>query len=95
MELDKIITYPINNYIIEPLIIDSKYNVFFFLIMKEASIENMKLSVYITKKKVIFKHYFLYDQQIKIKEENFKFILVQIPLQKEVKKLTILIQENG
>ena len=95
LELDKIITYPINNYIIEPLIIDSKYNVFFCLIIKETSIEYMKLSVYITKKKVLFQHYFINVQQIKIKEENFKFILVQIPIQKDVKKLTILIQENG
>ena len=95
LELDEIITYPINNYIIDPIIIDSKYNVFFFLIIKETSLENLKLSVYITRKKVQFKHYFIYDQQIKIKEENFKFILTQIPLKKDVKKLTILLEENG
>ena len=70
-------------YKIHPIIKDSKYNVFFILIINEKYINNLGLSTYFIpndKTLIYFYHHFLYEK--KIKNDDFKYILVQVPISK-------------
>ena len=56
-----IFNYTLNNYKLEPIINDSIYNIFFFLIIKDTFLEKIKLSILATGTQVYYKCYFLYD----------------------------------
>ena len=93
-EFDKIYTYTLNNYELTPIINNSKYNIFFFLIMRDTYIEKIKLSVLFADTKIQYKYYFLSDWNKKVFFGELKFILMQIPVNKDVNKLSLQIEEN-
>ena len=92
-KLDENLIIPLNNYHIEPIINDSKYNIFFFLIIENTFIEKLKISIYVSETKINFKYYFLYEYIEPI--FDLRFILIQIPINKNSKKLTVLFEENN
>ena len=93
-EFDKIHTYTLNNYELIPIINDSKYNIFFFLILRDTYIEKIKFSVFVTDTKINYKYYFLSDWNKKTFFGELKFLLLQIPVNKDVNKLSLQIEEN-
>ena len=93
---NKIQGYSINNYKIQPLITDAKYNIFFLLPFLEKMINDLNIYIYLNESNLIkssytlFKYYFINEYTyINIYNEQIKCLLVQIPLNKAIHKLTI------
>lgn len=91
--------YSLSNYKIKSINIDSKYNIFFPLIIQEKFLNNGKLSIYKNNFfNGLFTNYdFLFINEIKINDaqkENFRIILVQVPIREEVRDLSICLLIN-
>ena len=92
----------LKNYEIKPLIQDAKYNVFLILPSLEKDIKNINLTPYseeggyLYKKTYnIYKYYFINETNyINIYGEKVTCLLIQIPLNKPVKKLGLYISVN-
>ena len=87
-------SFTLNIYRTQQLIFDSKYNIFFFLAIKDTFIQNIKLSVYFPDSKIYFKPYFIFEKTIQKKIYFLKLILVQIPVKKDVGELLVLIEDK-
>ncbi len=88
----------LENYKINPLINDAKYNIFFILSLNEKNIHYNKIGIYedqtgfFTMSKTInnLNYYIIYENQfINTKREKIKSFIFQVPLNKQVKKLSI------
>ena len=89
---------------IHPIINDSKYNLFFILGIQEKKINSTNLSIYTEHKNSIFfgtyyyiyNYYFLEQQIISKNKEKISYIIIQIPLIKDIGKLSfdVLVDEN-
>ena len=97
-ELKKI---SLKNYEIKPLIQDAKYNIFLILPSLEKDIKNINLTPYseegyLYKKTYnIYKYYFINETNyINIYGEKVICLLIQIPLNKPIKKLGLYISVN-
>ena len=89
--------FPLYNYKTTSIVKDSKYNLFFILILKEENINKSYLSIFkynsyffgFKEEYINYSHYFL-DQNEKTKNyEKIRILMVQVPLEKKIKKLTI------
>ena len=96
-KISKIKPYPLYNYNIQTMIEDSKYNVFFILIIQDKNLNNLFLSTYenvtgyfsFLSTFIDYKHYFIYEEKEQKNHENVRYLLVQVPRQKNLNKLTI------
>ena len=87
----------IYNYNICPIIKDSKFNIFFILIIHEKNIRDSYISIYEDESKFYsfssnytnYMPYFINEENKKQNYESIKYIMVQVPIKKDVKKLTI------
>ena len=91
--------YLINDYKINPLITNSKYNIFFVLPIISKKIDEIGIltfqdeSVFYKKSYIIHKFYFINEQSYQsIYNENIKCLLVQIPLNKSIEKFSIIVK---
>ena len=94
-ELPYIKTFPIKNYEIVPMIDDSKYNLFLFLVINDNFTDKINISFFATGTKIHYKYYFIYEYKKSISRGVLNFILAQIPVQKDLLKITVLFEENG
>ena len=92
----------LQNHKIQPLIQDSNNNIFFIVSLFEKDIQTYNLSTYyddcgmFQTSYIIYKHYFIGEQIYKnIYDENVICLLVQIPLNKNIKKLTIMLSKDN
>ena len=100
---DKIYISSLEKYQINPLIKDSKFDVFFILSLKEKNIKYTQIGAFVDKTgffsiKGTFKNfnsYIIYENQfINTKNEKIKSFIFQVPMNKHVEKLSILIINN-
>ena len=100
---NKIFIYHLNKVKKSPLINDSKFNVFFILSEKEAMIDFANLGVFVDKTGFFsltdtfknFTGYIIYENEfINIKDETIKSYIIQVPMNKPVKKLSILLNKD-
>ena len=98
---------PLYFYQIESISSISKYNVFFILTISEKIIDNSNLLIYLDnnntfydflnyfsirkKKYLVFKHMLIYEKKIRKENENIRNIIVQVPIIKDINKLTIYV----
>ena len=94
-------TYSIKGYKINPLIKDSKYNIFFILPIKEKDINDLYLVTYRDESSfykssyIIYNFYFVNENNFQnTNNEKIKCLLVQIPLNEPLKKLIIIIENT-
>ena len=90
---------PMNNYILKPLDKDSKYNLFFLLVINEQNINNSFLSVYsfINNYYGMFqsKSYFNYafniinEERISDNLNNYRILLIQVPIEQKTETIFI------
>ena len=92
----------LQNYKIQPLIQDSNNNIFFNVFLLERDIKKYNLSTYYDESGmfqtsyIIYKHYFIGEQiYINIYNENVICLLVQIALNKNIKKLSIMLSKDN
>ena len=92
----------LQNHKIQPLIQDSNNNIFFNVFLLEKDIQKYNLSTYYDESGmfqtsyIIYKHYFIGEQiYINIYNENVICLLVQIPLNKNIKKLSIMLSKDN
>ena len=94
-------------YQIKPISPISKYNVFFILSISEKIIDNSNLLIYLDnngflnnvmnylaikkKKYLVFKHILIYDKKITKNDEDIRYIIVQVPIIKDLNQLTIYV----
>ena len=97
----ELIKFPIKNYEIEPLIVNSKYNVFFILPTLHRKIDNINLTVYseewmvMTKTYVIYNYYFINERSYtNVNNEKMTCLIIQIPLKKHVPRISIYISNE-
>ena len=89
--------HSIKNYRIQSIIKDSKYNIFFLLIIYDKYINHLSLSTYVYISSffgfsyiiIDYPHYFINEQNIIKKNEKVKYIMVQVPIKKDTRKLSI------
>ena len=88
--------YKLSNYKIEPIYTKSKYNVFFPLIFQENYFSNGSLSIYednsglINDSYINYEYLFINEKKVSIdQKENFIILLVQVPIRKEIRYLSI------
>ena len=91
-------TSSIKGYKIDPLIKDSKYNIFFILPINEKDINDLYLVTFIDesgfykRSYIIYNYYFVNERSYKnIYDDKIICLLVQIPLNEPLKKLIIII----
>ena len=94
-------TSSIKGYKIDPLIKDSKYNIFFILPIKEKDINELYLVTYRDESSfykssyIIYNFYFVNENNFQnTNNEKIKCLLVQIPLNEPLKKLIIIIENT-
>ena len=96
-QIEELKMYKIMNYKIHPLIKDSKYNIFFILPFVEKTIEEIYFCVYQDESGFFnkdlyctYNYYFLYENYYQnTYNQMVKCLLVQIPLNRPIKKLQI------
>ena len=87
---------PLYKYKTTSIVEDSQYNLFFILILKEKDINKSYLSAFKDNSNFFFKeeyinysHYFIDEEEKKKNYENIKVLMVQVPIEKKIKNLTI------
>ena len=93
-EMPYIKTSTINNYKIRKIIDDSKYNLFFFLVVNDNFMDKINIAIVSSGTNIHFKYNFIYEYKKLINPGVLNFILVQIHIKKDIDKLTIIIEEN-
>ena len=97
---DKVYISSLENYKIHPLINDSQFDVFFILSLNEKNIKYTHIGTFVDKTGFFalsdtiknFKHYIIYENEfINTKKEKIKSLIFQVPMNKQVKKLSIYI----
>ena len=77
------------------MIKDSKYNLFLFLIIKYSLIDKINISIFVTGTKIHYKYYFIYEYKKLLTSGILNFILVQIPVKKDIFKITVLFEDDN
>ena len=89
--------YPLYNYPINSIIKDSKYNIFFILIIEEKNINQSFLSTFsnetgyfsFTSTYINYTFYFINEVKDIKNNEKINYFLVQVPIKNDTKKLTV------
>ena len=99
-----IVYIPIADYKIEPIINDSKYNIFFILAIPKMFIDRIKFSVhekqtnyneeYIQSYYISYEIHFIGEKNENKFNQDLNYIIVQVPVRKDTKKLIINMEYN-
>ena len=105
IKCEKLNFTPISDYKIEPIINDSKYNIFFILPIPQKLINSISFSVHIKKTiynedfsmesyYIQYQFFFIGQKNVKKNNEDINYILFQVPVRKNTGKLILFMKQN-
>ena len=104
-KIGKIICNPFSGYKIEPILNDSKYNIFFILSISTKLVDFLNLSALEKRSEYnessefqsyynLYQIHFIGLKKGKKFNEDLNYILIQVPIQKDTRKLNIILKNN-
>ena len=101
----KIYYTPLKNYKLQPLDGNSKYNLFFILIVNELNFNLSFLSIYSIDYKffgfsnsydyINYNFYFISEGRFSQNDENLRYLIVQVPIKKDIQRIFITYTINN